>query len=86
MPMYALATIHLIKKLHSFSDDFSQVWYADDTSTAGNINRLHEWWTHLATLFSKFGYFANVVKTWLVVYLNKNLTLSFDSNLCNYYY
>ena len=30
MPMYALATIPLIKKLNCYLDDVSQVWYADD--------------------------------------------------------
>ena len=28
MPMYPFATIPLIRKLHSFKDDVSQVWYA----------------------------------------------------------
>ena len=66
MPMYALATIPLIKKLHSSLDDVSQIWYADDASAAGTINKLYQWWTQLTSLGPKFGYFANAVKTWLV--------------------
>ena len=37
MPMYALATILLIKKLHCHLADVSQVWYADDASAAGKL-------------------------------------------------
>lgn len=66
MPMYALATIPLIKKLHCCLGDVSQVWYADDASAAGRIARLREWWSQLASQGPKFGYFANATKTWLV--------------------
>ena len=40
MPMYALATIPLIRKLKSMIDDVNQVWYADDASGSGQIKRL----------------------------------------------
>ena len=66
MPMYALATIPLIKKLRSSIDVVSQVWYADDASAASTINSLHEWWIKLTTLGPMFGYFVNADKTWLV--------------------
>ena len=66
MPMYALATIPLIKKLRHRLDDVSQVWYADDASAAGKIDRLREWWSLLVTEGPKFGYFTNATKTWLV--------------------
>ena len=71
MPMYALATIPLIKKLQSV--DVKQVWYADDASAAGKITRLHEWWNQLTTIGPRFGYFANATKTWLVT-KEKHLT------------
>ena len=67
--MYALATIPLIKKLHCHLGDVSQVWYADDASAAGKIDRLHEWsMVQLASQSPKFGYiyFANATKTRLV--------------------
>ena len=44
MPMYALATIPLIRNLKDSVSDISQVWYADDASGAGKITRLCEWW------------------------------------------
>ena len=43
MPMYALATIPLIKKMQSV-ENVNLVWYADDASGAGKITRLHEWY------------------------------------------
>ena len=66
LPMYALATIPLIKKLHCHLADFSQGWYADDASAAGKIDRLRGWWSQLASQGPKFGYFPNATKTWLV--------------------
>ena len=66
MPMYALATIPLIKKLRQNWNDVSQVWYADDASAAGKILSLRSWWSQLASLGPKYGYFANAAKTWLV--------------------
>ena len=66
MPMYALATIPLIRKLKSKVNDINQVWYADDASGAGKANRLHEWWDLINTEGPKYGYFTNASKTWLV--------------------
>ena len=66
MPMYALATIPLIRKLKNNVNDVKQVWYADDASGAGKINRLHEWWDLINTEGPKYGYFTNANKTWLV--------------------
>ena len=37
MPMYALATIPLIRKLKNLVSDVNQVWYADDASGAGRV-------------------------------------------------
>jgi hypothetical protein len=66
MPMYALATIPLIRNLKCNVGDVSQVWYADDASGAGKVNRLRDWWDQLNTLGPKYGYFTNASKTWLV--------------------
>ena len=66
MPMYALATIPLIRKLKSKVNDVNQVWYADDASGAGKANRLREWWDLINTEGPKYGYFTNASKTWLV--------------------
>ena len=62
MPMYALATIPLIKKL----TDCKQVWYADDSAAIGEIVQLRCWWDKLSVCGPGFGYFPNPSKTWLV--------------------
>ena len=66
MPLYALATIPLTKRLHCHLPDVSQIWYSDDASAAQKIARLREWWSKLTSQGSKCGYFANATKTWLV--------------------
>ena len=65
-PKYALATIPLVKKLYCHLGDVSRVWYADDASAVGKIDRLHEWWSQLVSQGPKFSYFPNAIKTWLV--------------------
>ena len=63
MPMYALATIPLIKKLEG---NYKQVWYADDAAAVGKIEDLRNWWERLTTIGPGFGYFPNAAKPWLV--------------------
>ena len=63
MPMYALATIPLIKQLQG---DSTQVWYADDAAAAGKISCLRDWWDKLSLLGPKFGYYPNPSKSWLI--------------------
>ena len=45
-------------------NDINQVWYADDASGAGKVNRLHEWWDLINTEGPKFGHSTNTSKTW----------------------
>ena len=63
MPMFALATIPLIKKLKGSS---KQIWYADDAAAVGKLADLRVWWDHLTREGPDFGYFPNPSKTWLV--------------------
>ncbi len=63
MPMYALATIPLIKKLDR---NYKQVWFADDAAAVGKIADLRDWWDRLSASGPGFGYFPNAFKTWLV--------------------
>ena len=63
MPLYALATIPLIKKLDG---NYKQVWFADDAAAMGKIVDLRDWWDRLSTSGPGFGYFPNASKTWLV--------------------
>ena len=70
MPIHALATIPLIKKLHCHLGYVSQVWYAGDASAAGRIARLCEQWSRLVSHGPKFEYFANATKIWRVTCKN----------------
>ena len=63
MPMYALATIPLIKRLKS---NTKQIWYADDVAATGKLVDLCMWWDLLTREGPNFGYFLNPSKTWLV--------------------
>ena len=63
MPMYALATIPLIKKLEGNN---KQVWCADDSAGVGKLPDLRTWWDKLATEGPGYGYYANPSKTWLI--------------------
>ena len=63
MPMYAVATVPLIKRLNS---QVCQVWYADDATASGTIEDLRDWWDQISKDGPAFGYHANASKTWLV--------------------
>lgn len=63
MPMYALATVPLIRRLTS---TVKQTWYADDAAATGKLARLRVWWDEISCLGPGFGYHANASKTWLV--------------------
>ena len=47
MPMYAIATIPLIRSL---PESVSQVWYADDAAALGTVAELRNWWDNLTKL------------------------------------
>ena len=64
MPMYAVATIPLIRSL---PDTVQQVWYADDASASGASCNLRAWWDKVLALGPAYGYHANALKTWLIV-------------------
>ena len=63
IPMYALATIPLIKRLNQGAN---QVWYADDAAAMGKIQQVRTWWDQIVKLGPGFGYHANAAKTWLI--------------------
>ena len=46
IPMYALATIPLIRK---FTASVKQIWYADGAAATGKITDLHKWWDEVWT-------------------------------------
>ena len=59
--MYAIGILPLIHRLDQ------QVWYADDASAGGSLHHLHSWWNQLLRCGPEYGYFANAMKTWLIV-------------------
>ena len=63
MAIYAIATVPLIKRL---SQEVTQIWYADDAASMGNIHQIQEWWSQLLKLGPGYGYFPNAAKTWLI--------------------
>ena len=64
MPVYALATLPLSKRLPT---SVSQSRYADDVSSCGIIDNLHFWWNDLADLGPQYEYYANPSKTCLIM-------------------
>ena len=66
MPMYALATIPLIRKLRAEVTEVKQVWYADDAAGVSTICGLKQWWDRLCAIGPMFGYHPNATKTWLI--------------------
>ena len=65
MPLYALATIPLIKHLSSFKVE--QCWYADDAAAGGQLGDIRRGWEDVSRQGPGYGYFPNAQKTWLVV-------------------
>ena len=82
MPVYALATIPLVK---NFDRPCKQVWYADDAVAVGRMTVLCVWWKKLTILGPKYGHFPNPSKTWLVTKegLCHSATSIFDSTGVN---
>ena len=51
-----------LKRAHA-----KQVWYADDATCGGRLQRVKAWWNQLNKAGPAFGYLPNSSKTWLVV-------------------
>ena len=69
MAMYAIATKPLLDKLRDVvdPDKCKQVWYADDSSGAGQIPEIKKWWDELNVSGPKYGYYPKPSKTILIV-------------------
>ena len=67
MGMYAVATRRLIDELKSEVPDVMQVWFADDSSCGGRLERILKWWEVLKVIGPLFGYFPKPSKTHLIV-------------------
>ena len=66
MAFFALATVPLAEACKV--DCLGEVWFADDAAGSGRLKLLRMWWNKLSSTGPKYGYFANAVKTWLVVH------------------
>ena len=71
MAIYAIAIIPLILMLVAEANQVDNTTetaaYAGDLTAAGTIMRSRNWWETLCRLGSKFGYFPEVSKSWLIV-------------------
>ena len=78
MAMYAIGIRPLIDILHQQTDTSKcqQVWYADDSSGAGKLTEIRNWWNILNATGPKFGYQPNAKKTILIVKNEENFQLA----------
>lgn len=70
MAKYALGIKPLIEKLGDITSDANkckQAWYADDSSSAGELVQMKKWWDSLCEQGPKYGYFPLATKTILIV-------------------
>ena len=65
MPIYAVATVPLIRKLE-IDNDARQMWYADDACATGTLENLRTWWDKIMSEGPAFGYYPKASKSWLV--------------------
>ena len=73
MPFYALGTSILLYQFRQTTRNVKQIWLADDTTGAGTIQQLKEWWDAVIDLGNKFGYYVNQLKSWIIVKNDENL-------------
>ena len=72
MSFYALGTTTLLNYLLISSPNVKNVCLAVDITDAGTLVNLEKWWSTIISKGSKFGYYINEDKSWLIV-KNKNL-------------
>ena len=59
----------IIDPLRHHQLDVSQAWFADDTTAAGQLPSLLQWWKQLLSLGPLYGYYPNATKTYFIVKL-----------------
>ena len=65
MSFYAISTVLMQESLRSVIS-VKQVWLADDATGAGIVDRLLDWWNMVIAEGSKYGYYVNESKSWLI--------------------
>ena len=75
MAMYAIGVRPLINELSNISksDEFCQVWFADDSSGGGNLSQVRQWWDEMKEKGPKYGYFPKASKTHLILKKEEDL-------------
>ena len=66
MSFYALGIAPMPTILRITSPNVSQVSLADDVTGAGTLEKLKTWWDNVITQGTKFGYYVNQSKSWLI--------------------
>ena len=68
---YGLGTKPIICELNNLNTEdtptISQVWLADDATSAGKLVPLKEWWDTIKKEGVKYGYFVKPSKSWLIL-------------------
>ena len=69
MAMYSLGVTPLITDLASVAEaeQLAQIWFADDSSSGGKLQKLKEWLVILMEKGPQYGYFVKLSKTFLVL-------------------
>ena len=69
MGLYGLGIKPLIDNLANTIDTEKciQAWYADDSSSGGELLEMRKWWDTLCVMGPKYGYFPLATKTILIV-------------------
>ena len=67
MSFYALSTVQIQNRLRILPNKVKQVWLADDATGAGSIEALKSWWTTIIEEGTRYGYYVNGGKSWLIL-------------------
>ena len=74
MALYAVSNQHLITSLQAMSHA-KQCWFTGDSSGAGTISEIKQWWDGLNTLGPDIGYFPDAKKSWIITKQEKFLNI-----------
>ena len=65
MPWYSVTTSYM--SLRKQTPEVKQEWLADDSAGGGKLVPLYDWYKRLTLEGTKYGYFVNGSKSWLIV-------------------
>ena len=67
MQFYGISITPIINILKQKVQSVSQVWLADDATSAGKLNDLKEWWIQIIEEGRRYGYYVKPSKSWLIL-------------------